>query len=281
MSEDDAGFLSEGLAVETKATCEEEYGPWLQVVRRINGQAVRTQHLLAVSPDDVQQVLAASLFARTLSTVQAAVLMIERGMPTQARILLRAAMDSVFNLVAVCLSAEYGQRFLAADQISRRKMFRKATMWHSPELQTVSQDTATDEKLAEINADIREANARDLTSEEAAKAAGLHDWYLTAYAVFSFAVHSNVRDLESHLVIGDKNKILGLKNEPDLSESDALLTTSAELLLKALRSVGQLFGVDAEHFYKDTYQELRQLHETRQADGEVWAEEMPGSGHAK
>ena len=57
-----------------------------------------------------------------------------KGMETQASILLRCLLESLFTLVASSKSEEVVKQFITADQVERRTLFNKAHMWKSDTL---------------------------------------------------------------------------------------------------------------------------------------------------
>jgi len=250
-------MIDDGLDKEGFLSCEIEaviklvrarYAPWLGVVYEINRFAVKAQHEIDVHVGDLREMLVSTLFARTLANVQGSVLLIERGMQTQARILLRGSMESLFNLAAITGHPELADNFAAADEVVRKRMLLKSRVWLVETLREEVQATATDSKLTEINESIRAMNAKELKTIDLAKMAGLEHWYHTVYALFSASVHSTVRDLQTHLVLGDGGQVIGLQNEAAIEDLDNLLAVAAEVLLVALDSLEAVFKYPVEAF---------------------------------
>lgn len=239
-----------------------KYGNWIKLFEEISEFAVSVQHKIEIIPNNARSLLAATLFARTLANCQGAYLLIERGMNTQARILLRATIESLFSFVAICISEQTSQEYIDADECARRKMLNKARMWKDESLKAKAKEYATEEKLEEINNAIEEKNAKHIYTEQMSIKAGLHDWYLTGYSVLSGSVHSSVRDLERHLVLDDERNIKELCNEPDIVGLDSLLLMASETLLHALYSLKILFKIEVEEFYSAKYETLGELTKT-------------------
>ncbi|MCU7812047.1 MAG: hypothetical protein KZQ77_12540, partial [Candidatus Thiodiazotropha sp. (ex Notomyrtea botanica)] len=212
-----------------------------------------------VDPNDRQALLTVILFSRILSNVAASTVVIEIGYETQGRVLLRVAMESMFTLIAIEKHPELVDQFIHADELERKRMLNKARMWTMPTLKAQAELHATDEKLTKIQESIDELGARKISIEDYAKAAELHDWYLTAYSVFSASVHSNVRDLQKHFALSKDGEIAEILNEPILISLDRLYLSASEILLRSLESVTITFKLDISEFISRTTKRLELL----------------------
>jgi hypothetical protein len=253
----DSGYLFEYDKVQ--AAIQDKYRNWVQVIRDIEKVSREVQHRLHIPKDNMRPMLAALLFSRTISNVAASTLIFESGYESQGRALLRVAMESTFILVAIDKNPELADQFAQQDDLQRKRMFNKTRMWNSPELQEQARAHSTDEKLAEIQEAIKENAVKKKTTEGYSKAAGLHDWYLTAYSLFSNSIHNSVRDLESHIDTDDDGEIIQIINEPILDGLEILYITGSEILLNALKSVSNIFELDVSQFVTQTQEKLTAL----------------------
>ena len=252
------GFLSNYLS-EFEEIFRKKYETWLNFLFEINKYAQELQYKLDINNENGQQLVCASLYARCLSMYQASIAISIKGMETQATILLRCLLESLFSLVASSKSTEVVKKFVAADQLERRKFFNKARMWKSDSLRDLAGKHATDEIIRKIQNDIDKAEAQRFPTEQVAIKAELHDWYLTAYSIFSLSVHSSARDLEKHLIIDEKGDITGLKNEPTIDDYDLLFMTAAESMLHALMAVEKVFVLKTSEFVDEKYKVLEEF----------------------
>lgn len=252
------GFLGNGLS-EFEDIFRKEYETWLDFLFEINNYAHVLQYKLDINNENGQQLVCASLYARCLSMYQAVISISIKGMETQASILLRCLLESLFSLVASSKFEEVVKQFIAADQVERRKFFNKARMWKSDSLRDLADKHATDKMIQKIQKDIEETEAKRFPTEQIAIKAELHDWYLTAYSILSPSVHSSIRDLEKHLIIDDQGDITGLKNEPTIDDYDRLFATAAESMLHALMAVEKVFELKTSEFVDEKYKVLGEL----------------------
>ncbi|MFC3652829.1 DUF5677 domain-containing protein [Dyella humi] len=230
---------------------------------RINDHALSIQRRVVVAPEDMQGLVVATFFSRTINSIQASVILIERGLSSQAKVVLRAAMESLFGLRA-CLDGEFCERLVATDAVKRKKHFRKAEQLVQRGVIPDVDGVLTKDTLAQIEADIAETNARDLTTADIAKAAGLHDWYLGVYAMFSASVHTTVRDLTEYILVDGNGEIAALTNDPYLKACAGLLICAIEQMLMASTAAAAYFGFDHLDYWERQHKALRLLVEKEQ-----------------
>jgi HrpA-like RNA helicase len=257
------GFLADDVAAITQQIAN-DYGDWISLFRDINQTAVAAQYAVSIRRD-AQALLTAALYSRVLSTAQGAVLLLLRGMPSQAEMLLRAATEGCFNLFAVANSTEFTDRYIAADEVERARFFRRTRRWQSPALRSMADDAGTEATLAEVEASVRALNARPIHVEEAVKTGGLHDWYLSVYASLCASVHTSVRNVqERHMRLDASGQLLELYNEPETCELHRSFAVASELLLMALRRFSQFCGIEYEAF---EHAKMTMLHELCAREG--------------
>lgn len=228
------GFLSPEQA-ETVIIVRQRYQLWRDLVLEVNRIAVRCQHELIVHTENTLEVYGAVLFARTISTVQASVILLEQGLLPQARTVLRSAMESFFALSAIATKPEMVDRLVEAHEAEQRRVARNSGQWKHPELQTIAK------KSLKISEKFLNSSAREVSAFDLAVVGGNEDWYRTVYNVFSWSAHATSQDLERHLVLGQERDIDELRNEPELDGLESTWSCAVELLTKSVRSIAVLF----------------------------------------
>lgn len=252
------GFLGSEIT-EVVAIVEHRYKRWLDIFEAINLVAWGTQYNFKVHKDDPQEVLMATAYARTLTNTQAVIILAKRGMDTQARVMLRAALEVLFTLKAIAKSRDFALKFMAADDVAQGKVFNKLKTWIAASPQEKDTNEAIDRALAENKKAIQNSGARRISTEEVSKVGELHSLYLTAYSHFSASVHSNVRDLERHFVVDSDKDISEIRNEPELDNLGILFSTASEIILIALAGIAELLPISIEQFLEVQYQALNEL----------------------
>lgn len=198
-----------------------------------------------------QEVTIASLYLRSLSTFQGVVLLSERSMIPQARILARALLETVFTLCAICKKSELVNVFINEDKKKRLKFLRKFRKFHGGKFPDDAKPDEIEKLEKDLQADVERGKIEIRKTEEWASDAGLTELYLTAYALLSDSVHTKVNDLERHIATNEKGEIVEFKWGPDDSELDDVLPLGLETMIIALQSTIDFFRSQRDEAVKD------------------------------
>jgi hypothetical protein len=228
---DGDGFLS-ARSGELEGDIYAAYRDLFEAARRIN----RDCHELLFSADirnrDGQAVIVATLFMRVLEHYQATITLVGRGITSSARATLRALVEATFKIRAVATNTDAYKTFILEDLVHRKKLINKAKINGNFNFGE-SQATIPDNLVKELEQQIKTTGAKELTTKEWSELAGMHDWYLTNYALLSKAVHTSVRELEDYLKIGNSGEIQQFRYAPSIHELPLLILTAAHCVLIA------------------------------------------------
>lgn len=252
------GFLSPDVR-HIRSRVHERYLEHVELLYSANRQAVELQHSLLIHPDNLQEAVGAALYARTLATIQSAVILLEHGLPSQSRTLLRAALETLFPLAALAKHPDVAPLIIATHDADRRTIVDRIRRWKSPQLRTSIKSKLSDQALDEM----AKGSGKAINIYEFAKLADMEDWYLTLYTLLSFAAHAKISDLDRHVVTDAEGEPVEFQNEPDLHDQEAPWAWSTEVQLAAMRSVSVIFSVDCEVIEPLT----RRLRELADRDG--------------
>ena len=235
------GFLSEAID-SVKIEVRERYHDWYSLLLRVNEYCVDAQHSAEVDPSDSRSLLAAAHFARLLASVQSAVILLEPGLLSQAKSVLRMALESLFALAAIHIKPELAVTLAMSQQADKRTIADRILRWSDPELRAA---VAARIDEAELRTQL-ESKARELKTFELAKAAEMQDWYLSLYSILSFPTHGAVSDLIAHLVINESGQVIALKNEAEVDKQMAAWAYAVEIEIRAAESFSAIFGLNSE-----------------------------------
>lgn len=256
MSNDDDGFLTKPLD-HVREAVRRKYTDWRSLLVRVNQLAVDNQHSIEIHLDSNVEKYAAALFARTLASTQASVLLLEVGLVPQARTLLRAAMETHFALAAIAKEPGVVGKLLEGFAAEQKRAAKNVKHWQSPELKQIADEAFASDQLQRFI----ESTATALSAFDLAQKAGLEDWYRTVYMVFSWSTHGAAVDLDRHVVVGEYGDVAEFRNEPEVEGQESSWLCAIEILLKATTALAAVFSnVDQSHIDQQ-YAELRTLAE--------------------
>lgn len=129
----------------------------------------------------------------------------------------------------------------------KRKVF-KSHLW-SQNIRAPLASRFSSETFKKAKDIAKSTKTRSISTEEMAKLAGLHDWYLTVYTLFSDAVHGNIHDLDQQFIRSDYDgEIEGIRSGAIVDDLHGLYLCASEILLKGLESMDDVFRTDTKGF---------------------------------
>jgi len=224
---------------------------------RLNSDCYRILNDIRIDNDSLRQAVISCLFPRCMELFQAIYILAARGMSPSANIMLRSLMETTFVLCAVAKDDKALHAYVLNDELERRRMANKILS----KTKTTFADmplAAIREIKAELDREIAENKIEKYTTERFAEKAGLHDWYLTAYAITSQAVHSVIRDMEMYLTMDEKNSIMSIRSVPLGKEDTTALSFACVSMVFSLQQFVTVFGGDTA-FCDEHAKRLEQL----------------------
>src|SRR6266403_2263325 len=118
---DDDGFLAAEIQ-SVRERIRTQYRPLIALCYDLNTFGQQTKFALTPHADDGQRVIAAALLAKVMNDCQAAVVLVEFGMPLQAQTMLRSALEALFNLILVCKDASFVDEYTNRDLHDQKRL---------------------------------------------------------------------------------------------------------------------------------------------------------------
>ncbi len=246
MSIDEEGFLSKEMAG-YQENVKARYASHFHLLERLNRFCQRTKFTLQVNNLDQQKILAACLMIKILEDVQAAILLLERSLVSQARSLLRVAEEAVIILANICQHDWFWQAYMLAGEERRLKIFNAIKRNPSPALDVVRPEL-TDEIIAQIKKAAEDLQSEDVKSaplEQWASNVGLQAVYDGTYRLLSGDVHSSPEVLNRYLVADEKGELTTFNWGPDVGkEMRGELIEAGRLLIVSMDYLDRLFQLN-------------------------------------
>jgi len=258
MSINDQGFLSpeiEGY----RARFRESHVPYFDFVDRVSHFCHQTKFKIKAHSRDGQEIFAVGLFIKVMQDVEAGVLLLERGLVSQAASLLRIGLEALIILGKVCQSNGFVEAFIRIGERQRLRIVR-AMRSNPAEAFDVIRGDLTDNLIEHIVDLI--GDAKDETVQQWSQDIGLSALYDGQYRLFSSEVHSRPRSLERYVDLSDVGELQDIRFGPDLNENlRPELLEAARILITAMAFLNTLFELGIENDIVTFTTELARLDE--------------------
>ena len=219
----------------------------------LNQVAHKTLSKLIIHNKDGQEILSSAMFTRILSQYQSVIVLVERGMINEAKIILRTMLDGLFILVAMTKDRKY-MNYYINDDIEKRKgslnQFSKNPGDHFSELK----EQLPEEEIAKLLQELSEEKASKelegvkytsrISTKKWAEFAELEHLYYKVYSLLNSAVHGLSRELEQYAEIDDDGEIVGMNSGPCIEGIGIALTTASDFLIIVLMNIHDFFELD-------------------------------------
>ena len=269
MTIDKLGFLSPDISAWIKKHRIENQS-WFALIDKLNILGNRELAQLKVPSTDNIAFIAACLFIRGLSNFQGAIILAERGMTLEGRILVRSCFENVFFIGALLKEPKFIDCLNQDDASRRKKMADK--------LKNLPKDSSGLEKshfdkldrfLEELDKSGRET--KNLQIANAAKIAGMLECYDTIYCGLSNdAAHPSLTSLNRHIAADANNVIAGLHLGPqvdDIEDTIGIACAAVLQLIVAIRAI--LYSGDANKELEEVFTEYQRLTQEKTAKKNV------------
>lgn len=239
------GFLSPTIATST-VNIRTDFAPWFDVASAFNNLGMRV--LPAVNADQTsnQQLVAATLYGRTLTSFQAAYILTECGMLADARTVVRAAAETVIVLCAVVKNLAVCDSLIDRHFWHHRKL-RNAWLNDPQAVAEMTPQEVDAVKATIVDADTRRPQAKELKNDPVsiavlAEKAGVIVLYNAVYRSTSGdAAHTLIDAMNRHVRADAQGNIQGLRFGPEVRDLPATLSDAMAVLGYALSAVIELF----------------------------------------
>jgi hypothetical protein len=235
------GFLSSEFLNITKNKTE-KFGKLFDFSYRLNNLAMKICNTLP-NGDNEAQLLITLLFKRIVSNYQGALILIERGMTVEGKILVRSALESLFYMMALHKAPKLVDDFLVQNDVSKKTLGEALVKFWK------DNQRANNESVTEVEASVREYDEstkgkKKETIKSIAKTADLIDLYDKFYNDLSNqAAHPRIDALNNHFnEFSDKNIFYKIEEKSIL---DAIYY-SWDIFINALFCIGHIKNLPAD-----------------------------------
>lgn len=230
------------------AAIRKNYSPWFDVADSFNNLGMRILPAVEPAQNSNQQLLAATLYGRALTSFQATYVLAERGMLADARTIVRAAAETTIVLSALVKDASVCDLLLDRHYWHHRKL-RNAYLSDpqaAAEL-TIQEIDAIRAVIIEIDKDrpsVKDLKKDPIVIAALAEQADVNALYNVVYRSTSGdAAHTSIDAMNRHIRVDANNNIEGLIFISNVTDLPDTLSNAMSVLGFALDAVCKFFSL--------------------------------------
>lgn len=200
--------------------------------REVEGQA---------SEDEKQKVIALILAARLLEVAEAAFIVMQHGMSTEANSLFRVFLDAYFVFGNVCSRQDFVGEYFKSDEADRLKLIN-ASRKHSSGLFKPANEGISEAHRLGLKGRVEGEKIQAHNSYDYAVKIGCEEIYDSMYRIHSAETHTAPRALERYAVEDVSGVVLSARDAPSEGDIPQRLCDFAYFIIKALSGLREVFG---------------------------------------
>ncbi len=238
------GFLAEDMT-QWVSKVREEFKPWFELVFDLNQMAMRILYKATPLQSSVQQLVGALIFARSIQSYQAAKLLAERGLLTDARTLVRSCAESAIALGGIAYDENFIDEII--DDYHKHRLSVANVMASDPEFSKGLTPEHLDglKKISpEISAKYQLSKPKSVKWDVVATRVGMSALYNTVYrGISGDAAHVTADALNRHIQADDQADIECLIFEPSSKDLEDTLSAAVSAMLHGIYALKQIFNL--------------------------------------
>lgn len=250
------GFLGSQISEVTEAILK-KYDSYFTLCHKLNELSYKTMPEAKANNNNLQQILAVTLFIRILNGFQSVIILARLGLAFDAKVVLRGLLESSFIGKLICEEKDFALEYVKSDECRRLKLLNVAKQSTAPHFNSLRQ-IATDSELRKLKEAIKEQNCKEIGIEDVAKRARLQIEYDTDYRLLCEETHTLPRSIEHLTIVDPTGEPLEFDPNPTDKDLSYILFSAVRFLYIALVSFCTLFDLDKKA-------ELREINERLQA----------------
>jgi len=256
-SQDMEGFLSSNVDNTIRET-RFSFKDWFVLSEDVNRHYHRILTSIKLDINNLQEVYITVLAIRAVETFQGVIILCERGMAAQSRMVLRCLMELLFLIRAGSKNNELVKELVYEDTKTRLKLLNKLKACSEKTREGLI-DFPNGDYENELKFKIDENKMSEIKTWYVAKEAGLSDYYNTAYSLLSQTIHTKIGDLDEHFKVNEKNEIVSFHLGPKIENTGLYLVSAIECMFYIIDSLIILFKKGHDPALEDLIRRFKTL----------------------
>ncbi|MTI86241.1 MAG: hypothetical protein FH756_20690 [Firmicutes bacterium] len=244
MSFDIDGFLGEQMneIIQDNYSLHENV---FKLCEEVNRYSQKIKYGFNINSNDLQGIITTSLYLKIHNTYQASVIMYKYGLNSQAKICVRAALESLFVLRSIVKDKRYVYWLLGSDS-KKRELLLKRIIKNPHNVFNSLLGNVDVSQLDALIAKNRKDETRIISPKEWAEISESYSDYYYAYDVLCGDVHVDIRNMEQYVATNDEGEIEQFNPLPSTKDIEAVLFTANYVMVGAIKCMSKITGIDAE-----------------------------------
>jgi uncharacterized protein DUF5677 len=256
MTLEEEGFLSPDMS-SVRKQIRVRHASHFDLVKRVNKFCQENRSRLTIYNRDPQQLIAICLMLKIIEDVQGSLLLLESGLASQGRSLLRIATEASIILAKTVNSEEFFKAYVLAGERDRLKLLNAIKANPLYEDENLRKDI-TPELVEQVKKSVDGIESKNI--EQWAKDVKLDVQYDIVYRLFSQDVHTHPRVLEKYLRFREDGEVGQILCGPWIDEEiHAELFEVTKILLLTLEAIGHLFELQIQQQIKSFWEEIKSI----------------------
>lgn len=256
MSVDELGFLSPEIEL-YRQRIRQRYAEFFNLIERACRCCHAAKTKFQVHNRDGQELFAVGLFLKITEDVEAATLLLERGLTSQARSLLRVGIEGSIILAKICEQYEFARVYAIVAEQERLKLIKGIKNDKRAGYENLRTEF-TDSLVTSIEATVAGQPTANLW--QWANDVNMAPIYAGPYRLFSADVHSGAVSLSKFFITDEAGELKGINWGPELEDDcRAELIEAVRLLITGLVLANKLFKVDVDSEANPIFDEYQRL----------------------
>ncbi len=255
---DENGFLGRDVWILTEKI-RNDHKALFELCYEINRFAEKTKFEFTPRPENCQELISSCLFIRILEGVQAAIILIERGLDTDAQVLIRGVLEALVLLKLSVTDKKFSFEYLNYNDYCRLNLLKQAHKSSKDGVLVAIRKHITKNDIENLEKGLRDKGFdpdkfwKNFRPKKLFKKAGMFELYNSVYYVLSDFAHTNPFALERYVEVDKNGKLCQLNHGPCDDCAKMNLTAAGEFTLSAISAMCELFKIDKE-------KEINELH---------------------
>lgn len=252
------GFLSEEIAKYEEAFLG-KYSNLFKFANKLNEFSMVLMVSQKVDWDDPHKFILKTLHIRLIENYQATVMLLQKGMVSQAKVLVRGMLETVFILVALQKNPDLLQSYYDQFEDGRRRALKASCQFKGEELKKAAKEHGLEKHYVEHKNSLKDKELSVLKPKQWAMAAELEDFYNLWYTLYSNSAHSNLPALDDH--IDKTEQEINLSFGPSDNYLCEVFQCCAYIMLNANNSMAVAYKQDKQSELDEIYSKIKEIDE--------------------